>query len=122
MEELAPLTEGEKHQTKWDDVIARQTGERTWTITRPLAPGWHITETLARRCIEKDWVRTCDVTGTDLNSTGEMHASACVGYIYPVTERYAAAWLDMYFPDSTPARETDSEEQALEQPKVQNIE
>jgi hypothetical protein len=84
------------YTTKWDDVVAVQTGERTWAVTRPLCPGWHITETLAQRHVEQDWIRTCDVVGTDLID-GATRMSRCTGYIYPVTERYAAAWLDMYF-------------------------
>lgn len=87
------------YTTKWDDVVAVQTSERSWAVTRPLCPGWHITETLARRCVENDWVRTCDVVGSDLID-GATRTSRCMGYIYPVTERYAAAWLDMYFQQS----------------------
>ena len=42
------------YTTKWDDVVAVQTDERTWAVTRPLCPGWHITETLAQRRVEQD--------------------------------------------------------------------
>lgn len=45
------------YTTKWDDVVAVQTGERTWAVTRPLCPGWHITETLAQRRVEQDWIQ-----------------------------------------------------------------
>ena len=98
--------------SKWDDIIARQTGKKTWEVTRPLAPGWRITEMLAQRCAGDEWVRTCDVIGTDMDPSGEMHTSECCGYIYPVTDRYAAAWLAMYFPDITTAQEVGSPEQA----------
>lgn len=98
--------------SKWDDIIARQTGKQTWEVTRPLAPGWRITEMLAQRCAGDEWVRTCDVIGTDMDPSGEMHTSECCGYIYPVTDRYAAAWLTMYFPDITTAQEVGSPEQA----------
>ena len=83
---------------KWDDITTRQPAPRTWEVTRPLAPGWHITETLAYRSAGDEWVRTCDVDGTDMDFGGQMHRSGCVGYIYPVTPQYAAAWLAMYFP------------------------
>ena len=39
------------------------------------------------------------MVGTDFID-GATRMSRCMGYIYPVKERYAAAWLDMYFQKS----------------------